>query len=269
MQFKSMLSKRKRQKATVLFAVFIGYVLLLSGIFSYFHSEDAVTNRIEAKAGSVIIKEPKWDGKGINMAQRSEPGMQIPKDPSGYNDGQVDLYVRLKMTVELGKYSGNLIGSDTDDGDVGVPTDAKRLDAIVKAIKNDNGEQFLNLNTTSGAVSEWKIASWDNPAFIAEAENYSAVDDESNKDKKLVFYFYYTGGDTDSNGSSIMRIVKPEESTATLFDHLDIPIYKKDYLGVFDQQYRISLQAEGIPVREENTPMTAAEASAKFAEEKN
>ena len=229
-------------------------IVVMALTMAYFTSSDAVTNRMTAVHGSVIIQEPLWDSTGQFMAQKSEPGMEIPKNPSGLNDGQIDLYVRLKMTIELGKYSGNLSGNDTADGYVGIPTNAKRLKAIVEAIKNENNEQFLTLDTT-GTVSKWKITSCNNSKFIAEETNYGG-------DSALIFYFYYT------NGSENMCIVKPEESTAELFHHLDIPIYKKDYLGVFDQQYRITLQAEGIPVREDE-PLTAADASAKFAEEMN
>ena len=34
---------------------------------------------------------------------------------------------------------------------------------------------------------------------------------------------------------------------ADLFDYVAVPIYKEDYLGVFDQPYTITVQAEGIP----------------------
>ena len=53
MRFKAfidnLLKKNKRQKITMISVVFIVYVMLLAGIFSYFQSEDMVTNRMEAK----------------------------------------------------------------------------------------------------------------------------------------------------------------------------------------------------------------------------
>ena len=94
---KGFLAKNKRQKLTILAVGFIVYVLALSGIFSYFHGSDAVTNRISAAQGSVTIQEPNWDSTGQYKAQVSEPGMKIEKDPSGYNNGQVNLYIWLKM----------------------------------------------------------------------------------------------------------------------------------------------------------------------------
>ena len=57
-----------------------------------------------------------------------------------------------------------------------------------------------------------------------------------------------------------MKIVKPKESTKELFDHIDIPIYKKDYLGVFDQPYDIILEAEGIPAANYPDGLTVDEA---------
>ena len=104
------LAKNKRQKLTILAVGFIVYVLALSGIFSYFHGSDAVTNRISAAQGSVTIQEPNWDSTGQYKARASEPGMKIEKDPSGYNNGQVDLYIRLKMTIELSNLSNEELG---------------------------------------------------------------------------------------------------------------------------------------------------------------
>jgi hypothetical protein len=45
-----------------------------------------------------------------------------------------------------------------------------------------------------------------------------------------------------------MRIVKPQEETAELFDQLEIPVLKKDYLGVFDQSYIINIEAQAVTV---------------------
>jgi hypothetical protein len=57
-----------------------------------------------------------------------------------------------------------------------------------------------------------------------------------------------------------MKLVKPQESTKELFNHIDIPVYKKDYFGVFDQPYNITLEAEGVPASNYPNGLTAAEA---------
>lgn len=238
---KEVFQKNKRQKLTLLSALFVLYALEFAGVFSYFNGSDVVTNRFNAKHGSVTIQEPLWNSNGESMAKASEPGMHIPKNPSGVNNGQINLYIRIKMTVKLEQYSGNLTGTDQSEGDVGIPSDEKRLKSIVNAIKLDNGENFITLNT-EGNIKDWKIEKCNNANFTYETDNKS---DEHNE---LAFCFYYTAGDTNGN-DSVMHTVYPENTTAELFQYLEIPIYKKDYLGVFDQKYYILLQAEGIPAQ--------------------
>ncbi len=232
---KKALSGRKRQRITVLSAAFIVYVMLLSGLFAYFHSEDTVSNRLEGKSGSVAIREPAWDSAGQYKARASEPGMKIEKDPSGVNNGQVDVFIRLKMTVDLKKfdetgktqeYIDNFKDNyDPDTNSTNAERSARRLNNILSAIKLADGTAFLNGISTN------------NNDFIMD----TVTDTDTGK---TVYYFYYTGGDTGKK----MKAVKPGESTTALFDHLDIPIFKKDYLGVFDQRFEINLTAEGIPV---------------------
>ena len=227
-----------RQTLTTAVPVFIVYIIMLTGIFSYFHSEDVVTNRLDAKTGAVTIQEPAWDHTGQYKARASEPGMKIKKDPSGYNNGKVNLFIRLKMTINVDSYTAK-----NDTYAVDFPDDkAKRVAAILDAIKLKNGDQFLN---------EAKTAT-NNTNFIMDTAEESG---------KTVYYFYYTGGSAEQK----MAVVKPAESTEALFDHLDLPIYKKDYLGVFDQPYGIILEAEGIPSANYQNGLTAAAAKAEFS----
>ena len=248
-----------RQKLTLLSSGFIVYFILLTGIFSYFHSEDTVTNRLDAKSGSVTVHEPAWDKEGQKMAQASEPGMKIPKNPFGTNDGQVDEYIRLKMTIETVNQTEyntkcTLPYTAAIDGEITKKSEAERLTAIVNAIQYIDGssiEPFLTLDSSQAIM---KCA---NPKFYAVPENKST---ESNK---LTYYFYYTAGDKDSSGADLMRRVAPNHSTDELFRRVDIPKYKKDYLGVFDFDYSITLTAEAIPVGND-TIMTVSEAIDKF-----
>lgn len=227
----------KRQMITFAAALFIVYVLLLSGIFSYFHSEDAVTNRLDAKSGAVTIQEPEWDSTGQYKAKASEPGMKIEKDPSGYNNGQVDLFIRLKMTIDASNYT-----KKNDTYDLTYHYDESyRVNAILDAIKLENNDSFLNVART-------------------DTTNTNFIMDTVSESGKTVYYFYYTGGDKNDQNSDIMKMVKPKESTKELFNHIDIPIYKKDYLGVFDQQYNIILEAEGIPAANYPNGLTVEEA---------
>ena len=244
--------RTRRQRMTVCAVFVCAGVLLAAGVFAYFNSSDMVTNRLTAIHGHVAIREPLWDSEGQNMAKKSEPGMQIPKNPYGVNDGEVPLYIRLTMTIKLGAYNKQesyLEGNDSDNGDVGVPTAEKRLRSIVNAIwqVDDAGNKtpLIILDNPNADVKNWTI-SCNNPAFVCEPDNKSGKSDE------LLFYFYYTGGD------DVMRIVEPECGTAELFQRVDIPIYKKDYLGVFDQKYYIILKAEGIPAESFDSAPTIA-----------
>lgn len=234
---KGFLKKRKRQRITVLSALFIVYSIAAAGIFSYFHGSDVVTNKLSSENGSVAVSESEWFRKGRKMAAASEPGMVIPKDPSAFNDGPIDIYVRIKMTIRLGTYSGFLTnGIDTLDGELGIPSNARRNRGIISALRID-GKSFMT--GTEEAITDWGCNNGD--YVFAETEQ----DIESNK---LVFYYYYTAGDK-SGGDDVMRVLKPGESTSELFTELEIPVYKHEYLGIFDQNYDIDIQAEAIPAR--------------------
>lgn len=259
MNFKGLLEKflkkNRRQKLVLVSVAFSSYVLLLAGIFSYLQGKDSVTNKFTAGSGSLTLLEPAWDNQGQFMAKASEPGMQIPKNPYGYNEGDSDLFIRIKMTIELDDYDETINGLNVSD--------PNRLLGIVNAIMIGDGSgeatdaQFITLDTTAETVSGWKIATCANTKFVPDVNNYSGNGDDKNK--KLVFYFYYTNGDAEEK----MCAVSSHGSTAELFQYLDIPIYKKDYLGIFDQKYSITLEAEGIPT-DANPDLTASGAPAAF-----
>lgn len=235
----------KRQMLTAAALFFIVYVLLLAGIFSYFHSEDAVTNKYIAQNAAVRLLEPEWDDVGQNKAKASEPGMTIPKNPYARNEGQNNLYIRMKMTLTLGRFDGS---GRYPEYESDFNNNTRRINSILNVIKMKNG------NTTSPLFS-WEPNSVD-------IENRSLKSDCNNDDYYMenmgirtlndgtteqVFYFYYINR-TKTGESSEMRVVKPQEETAELFHQLEIPVLKKDYLGVFDQSYNISIEAQAVTV---------------------
>ncbi len=231
----------KRQKITAAAAFFIVYILLLSGIFSYFHSQDSATNRMDGKSGDILLLEPEWDRTGESMAQASEPGMMIPKDPYAMNNGQVDEYIRLRMTVVPrtfvpGNDTYNSNYDDTNDPQLA----GRRLNLILDSITMNNGTPstdddlpLFDMDTT-GEPHTWTITKCNNENYI--------LDIVTDTDGTVCYDFYFTGGDAEN-----MKIVSPGDPTDKLFDYISIPIYKKDYLGVFDQKYDITLVAQGIP----------------------
>lgn len=252
------LIQNKRQLLTIVSAVFIVSVLLVAGIFSYFRSSDAVTNKLTAQSGSLTVREPKWDSEGKNMAAASEPGMKIPKDPYALNNGNIDLYIRLKLKISLG--TTDVTGkTDAYKATYGSYTDAQRLRPIAEALKltglGDTVTPLLTL-TAEGDVKDWKT-SCNNPAFVTDGSNHSGSSSE------LVFCFYYTNG-KEQDGKAVMQAVGAGETTKELFRQVDIPEYKKDWLGVFDQKYTITIEAEGIPAGRFPEGLTAEAAPAEF-----
>lgn len=236
----------KRQMLTAAALVFIVYVLLLTGIFSYFHSEDAVTNKYIAQNTAVRLLEPEWDNVGQNKAKASEPGMMILKNPYARNDGQNNLYIRLKMTLTLGRFDGSgrypEYESDFDN-------DARRINSILNVIEIKNGNTISKLfgfDNQSGEIENWVLKDdCYNHDYYMENKGTRVLNDGT---MEQVFYFYYIDSDTKDSGTPEMRIVKPDESTEELFHQLRIPYLKKDYLGVFDQSYNIILEAQAVAV---------------------
>lgn len=238
---KGFFKKRRRQKITLLSALLIVYSVAAAGIFSYFHGSDRITNKLSAENGSLVVVENKWDITGKKMAEFLEPGMMIPKDPQAVNNTNMDLYIRLKMTVSFDPYSGNLTsGTDTDDGEIGVPSNKRRNRGVIGALRINN-ERFIA--DTGEELADWIC---NNTDFVFAEE---AQDLDSNE---LVLYFYYTAGDK-NNGEDVMHIVKNGESTSRLFTSLEIPVYKHDYLGIFDQSYSIDIKAEAVPAGKYST----------------
>lgn len=248
---------KKRQMFTAVAVVFIVYVLLLAGIFSYFHSEDTVTNKYIAQNAAVRLLEPEWDNEGRNKARASEPGMTIPKDPYAKNDGQNNLYIRLKMTLTLGRFDGSGRYSEYESD---FDNDLRRINSILNVIEIKDGSTISKLfgfNENSD-IENWTLKDdCYNPYYYMENKGIHILNDGT---MEQVLYFYYIDKATKYSGTPEMRIVKPGGSTEELFHQLRIPYLKKEYLGVFDQSYNIMLEAQAVAV---NTSESAAVAVQK------
>lgn len=238
---KGFLRKKKRQKITVLSSLLIVYSIVAAGIFSYFHGSDHVSNRLSAETGSVVLSEAEWLKTGQKMAAISEPGMIIPKDPMAMNDGPIDIYVRLKLTVRFGNYSGEISGTENEtEGELGAPSNARRNRGIFNALMINDKHLIDNVED---ALSQWRCNNGD----------YVYVDMAQSLDSRNVeFYFYYTAGDKNGD-DDIMHLIKPGESTSLLFTTVNVPTYKHEYLGIFDQPYCIEVQAEAVPASKYET----------------
>ena len=238
-KIKNAFGKNRRQKLTSIASLVIVNVLVAAGVFAYFSSSDAVTNRLSAEHPSVALEEPQWYAKGMRKAEASEPGMTIEKDPYAWNNGDIPIYVRIKMEIDVGSTrTGNLQGSNAiiEKNEIKNLTDEEMKCRILSALMLENGEPlFTSISDTNGSAAE------NHPDFILH-QAYIDENDTENKIDKFTYYFYYV----DSQEKLI--VLNPKEETTRLFNYMDIPVLKKYYLGVFDQDYSIRLTAEGIPV---------------------
>ena len=230
-----------RQRLTTVASFFIAYIIMLTGIFSYFHGEDVSTKRLHSVNNQsmglmVAVREPLWDGvtddvneAGSSMAQNYSPGMKIPKNPMAVNLSEstgdaVDEYVRLVLSVSFPAESGD-------------------KDIILGSIKYKNSEEeYVPLLTKQGDGS-YLCA---NPDF--------AVAESNGK-----FYFYYVDG----NNMKKLSSVNGENVTSELFHRVDIPESGDDYKGTFDKAFNIIVAAQAIAA-EGDEPLSVTEAAGKF-----
>ena len=263
--------KRHYIRLSIILLLLMIYYLLLMCTFAFFVSTDQVTNRLFAKNIGLELYEPGWDGGGSDMAASFEPGMIIPKDPYAVNTGSADMVVRFKMEIRL------------DDSTAGkgnelfhTANDTERKIALLRSVVTDDGNSLLTIGK-SGEQTE-NI----NHTFVRgdNGENYflqyrpSHEDSygnlygdflieaaEGNGNETFDLYFYYIGQNpiggsgnytADPQGNSLtpqqtqMSVLSPHMETPRLFSKIVCPIYKKDYLTIFDQGNTINISAEGI-----------------------
>ncbi len=147
---------RKKIKKSTALTIATASILITALTMAYFTSSDAVTNRFTSGSPSVAIAEPKWDSGGFEKAQKSAPGMKIDKDPRGVNNGDTDMYIRIRMIIR---------------GNVAKPED------IVKAIQT-NGVQLVKNVPVNENYSN-------NPEFIGK---------QITENKEYLFYYISSDG---------------------------------------------------------------------------
>ena len=259
---KNTFMNNRRQIITVAAAFFIMLALLLTGIFSYYHSEDTVTNTFKSENLGVKLLEPEWDRVGQSKARASEPGMTIPKDPCAVNSGQGRLYIRLKMTVSLGKFNAE---GKSPEYAADLSGSARRMNSVLNAIEIKNGNTAAPLfdwSRKTGEIGSWVLADdCQNPEFYMVNAGAETLNDGT---YEQTFYFYCITGVKDGE-NSVLKTIGAGERTGELFDQITVPVYKKDYLGVFDQSYNITLEAQAIPA-EAGASATVSAQKSKFGE---
>lgn len=278
--------KTSRRRLMLLLVSFLIYGIVISAIFAYYSAVDNVTNRISGKNIGLELYEPEWDAKGMFLAKKSEPGMVIPKDPYAKNTGELDEVVRLKLEIRLDESDAKLLSANNVYNDnltsgepmLTVADDTRRKIAILKAIMTSEDSYFMDIApyekqetkgnniTVTGDDGNRYFVQYKGQGFLVEAVT-SGINSE-----KFDLYFYYIGNniiggtsgyEEDENREpytredTVLEILTPRDTTPRLFTRLVYPIYKKDYLTIFDQGYDINVYAEGILVKDfEGKPLT-------------
>lgn len=238
---------------------FVLYAFIISKIFAYYSSEDVTTNRISTKSIGLELYEPEWDAVGSVLATKSEPGMMIPKDPYAKNTGNMDEVVRLKLEIRLDD-SKSKLPAGNDGGDmIVIASDTDRKVAILKAILYDNDTSFMdiNLGNSNALGNNISVKGSDGNTYTVNYRGTDFLIEEAGDSgsESFDFYFYYignnpiggtTGYESYNRKETVMEILEPRDNTSELFNKLVYPIYKKDYLTIFDQGYDIHVYAEGI-----------------------
>lgn len=251
--------KENRRKLMALLLSFMLYAFIIAKIFAYYSSEDEVTNRITGRSIGLELYEPEWDAVGEALAAKSEPGMVIPKDPYARNTGNMDEVVRLKLEIRLDESTARLPSGNGQRSDMlQTADDTARKIAILRAILYSDDRSFVTV--TKGAQTaignRISVVGEDKAAYTLQYHGKDfLIEDASASGESFDFYFYYIGnnyiGGTEgytefTRAQTVMETLTPNEATSKLFHKLVYPIYKTDYLTVFDQGYTINIYAEGV-----------------------
>lgn len=240
MQVKDMLKKvavsNWRQRLTTVASFFIAYIIMLTGIFSYFHGEDVSTKRLHSvnnqSMGSIVaVIEPSWNSGGSAVANGYQPGAMIQKDPMAMNVSEstgeaMEEYVRLVLSVSF-------------------PNEQGKSDIILASMMLDNG--------TEETGDDVPLLTKQDDEYICNNPNYSMVQQNGK------FYFYYV------NGQNMKKLTTEtgESMSAPLFDYVQIPESGDDYKGTFDKAFNIIVAAQAIAA-EGDEPLSVTEAAGKF-----
>ena len=156
--------------------VFVSCILFMSDIFSYSRSSETAGNKLTVSKGAVELLEPDWETTGQYKAQYTEPGMLIDKDPLGKNIGNVDLYIRLKMTIKVDTLENCRLENP--------PSYSERIDAIANELRLNTKDANNNYLSLLYKDENDELKSRNSSFVLGEIVN-------SSNEKERVYYFYY------------------------------------------------------------------------------
>lgn len=122
--------KSSREKRVLIASVIVAATIVAGSTFAWFTSKDEVTNRLTAKADyGVSITE------NFTPPEDWTPGQEINKDVSAVNTGNVDAYMRMKLSYAL---------------------KGKAIDPAGVAIAETVPENAVKIDTSANANEDWR-----------------------------------------------------------------------------------------------------------------
>ncbi|GEM_PF-4818932 len=106
-EFKAKLKKR------IIYGAAMGSLFAVTAIAAFFTAKDEVSNRFFTKHLSTILTETEW-----KQANNITPEEVVPKNPMITNDGEIDVFTYLVVTVPYYKqyvYVENQMGVGSTD----------------------------------------------------------------------------------------------------------------------------------------------------------
>ena len=199
----------KKLNKRIIYGLSMSVIFAVSFIAAFFSAKDMVTNRFFSANLSTMLLEPKW--KQYN-AENIVPEQVIDKDPCVTNDGEVDAYVYIEVSVPYYMENVNVENSTgvlvKDDGTNLLSKSALPVfKFIADGVDNDNNYNALN-STLDSREQDVNDANWE----IVGTPEVSGTGSSG-----VIKYVYaYT------DGAGNLKELKPGDTTITLFDKVKL-----------------------------------------------
>ena len=205
--------KSGREKRVLIASVIVAATIVAGSTFAWFTSKDEVTNRLTAKADyGVSITED------FTPPEDWTPGQEINKDVSAVNTGNIDAYMRMKLSYAL---KGKAVDPNGVAIATPVPANAVKIDTTKENWREtyQTGELVvlageavtadgtkINVDGTAQAENDGKAdAEFRDGAVLVNSKNYTPqtaglyifrrqIEDMASETPKYSFSGYYFDG---------------------------------------------------------------------------
>ncbi|MBQ7187013.1 MAG: hypothetical protein IJR91_05205 [Ruminococcus sp.] len=205
--------KSSREKRVLIASVIVAATIVAGSTFAWFTSKDEVTNRLTAKADyGVSITED------FTPPEDWTPGQEINKDVSAVNTGNIDAYMRMKLSYALkGKAidpAGVAIATTVPENAIKIDTTKQNwretyqtgeLVVLAGTAVSENDTK-INVDGTAQETNDGKAdAEFRDGAVLVNSKNYTPqtaglyifrrqIEDMASETPKYSFSGYYFNG---------------------------------------------------------------------------